>query len=646
MTFSRTRCSRCGIDRITGVACPDCGAAPKKSEVDHNYQRRLEAVSELLVAATEPIDLLPEHTNLESGLQLPEATVPCLDRFATALKRAAESEFRDTADLEEAVDYYRSLRQAANQVAVRRPFARPTVMSIGIIEQLGLLISEYLQAYAARTPVVAQGHGDAAQALLDELAVRATDLSEWLARRTGVSAAQSMAEAIGLIIEDAKQLGGATTLMQLMTEAPDSLRTVFGSGLDDGTILRYAIQRSLVDLFLNSDSYNAKLRRAAELFAKPNTYLDELLSDPIFQSDFQRLELELLDEAVRCQDTLRSTPVIRQAARAVVALNTTLVEAAGKTVAAPIHIAAGTKTKPYAKLKNDNATELIKLVASSAGFPDLVAGLDPHLRTAHSHAAISYEEDALTTSLSQGTRTYVYDDLIEATFEAWESCMAVLLCVHQAMAVRGILHEGQGGLASLGLTSQEIVDTLLPSLGAQVASSEIRDGTLVLTTDAVVPTGFSVALAGLFVGLGEGELEEVELHLSDGTCWTIAASAFKREPIDLNDEFEAGLSALQVQRLWRNQNGEPRASDSLVRKWIATQVAPLLTASSTGALRRLRVLRDVAVELGDPVCATVLKRLSALVRVQAMGMQPTEDEMSSVSTLQGWLTDPCDLDFI
>lgn len=642
LTFSRTRCERCRVERITGIACPDCGAAPGAAEVDVNLQRRQRVVAELLDLLATPSDVWVEHARIQTGLQMPRAVLPCFELFLDALKRAGKSDFRETDGLVSAVNCYRSLRQAVSEVVPRRPFAKPNEIASRVIDQLGALMTSYFQAHAARTPLEAQRHGEVAQRWLDELAVTAADLQRWLDRRNTVGAATTVAQSISVMLSDALELAGAASHLELVSNPPRHLSALFGT-IEIGTILRYAWQRSFVDLFLDVDHFDAKLKLAAALFAEPHDAFEALLRDQSFQSDLRRLELEVLDEALRCQETLQSATVARQAARAVVALNSTVLEAAGRTVAAPIHSAAGTKTKPYTKLRGDNATGLIVLVATAAGLPELVSGLDPHLRTAQSHAAITYHEDELRTDLNQGGRAYRYEDLVDGTFEALESYFAVLLCVHQAMERLGIESYDEMGYGALGLTPQEVIDTLLPGLGAPIGAAELRDQTLHLTATTNSPTGVTTALAGVLRAFRANEVIEVKLTQPDGTLWSIPAKAFDHASFNLDDTFATEIAALRIQRHWRASTGAYQVPDTVVRKWVALRAIPALSGPAPFAIARLRQLRQVADEVGDPGCSVVLKAVTTVVRLRHMGAQPTSGERECLDTLQEWsevLTEP------
>lgn len=640
LTFQRTDCLGCGADRIVGVACPDCGAMPKPSEVDVRLQRRTKVVTELLAAMDAAGPVLPQHADLESGLHLPYSTIPAFDDFVEGLKQAAASEFRSTDDLAAAVEKFRSLRTATAAISPRRPFAKPVAIAVSMVADLEQLIVEYLGAYMARTPLEAQRHGEAGQRLLDSLADQRASLEEWLERRTAVSETESVAQSLGASVTDAMRISGVSTLVELAASRPTALTEVFGADPDLGSVIRYAWHQSVADLFLDAREYDRKLKVAASVFEAPDNAFEALVRDPVFQADLNRLELEILDEALRCQETIGSATNIRRAARAVVALNATLLEAAGATVAAPLLAARGTKTRPYAKLKDDNATDLIRSVGTTASLPDLVAGLDPHLRTAQSHAKVTYGEDFLTTDLGKGSRTYQYDDLVDSTFEALESMLPVLLCVHEAMARRGLVTDDASTLTSLGLSTQEVVDAFFHGFGATINSAVVNDGSLMLTADTNQPTGVTTALFGLLKSLGPCDIEKVVVAQSDGSTWTLAAEAIHGTTIDKTDDFASELSTIRLQRSWRDEAGHPRLSNAVVRKWVALKAVPALDLPTRELFVRLRDLRAIAIELGDPGCAEVVRSLTGWARLMQQGTQPTADEARVLDTIRDWLEDP------
>lgn len=399
------------------------------------------------------------------------------------------------------------------------------------------------------------------------------------------------------------------------------------------------MHRTIVDLFLDSDAYRQKLTETAELFSTANEAFDLLLKDEFFQHDLRRLGNELLWEALDCQQAIESATTPVRAARAVVRFNALLVEAAGRTVAAPIHAAAGTKTKPYSKLSNDDATELIRLVSANAKHPNLVAGLDPHLRNAQSHAGITYEDERLTTRLRSESREYQYDEIVSATFEGLESLLAVHLCLQQHLAHHLDDADHAATFRSLGLESQDVVDLFLPSFSASVVQTELRDGVLVLTCDTDSPTGVTVALVGILRPLNDPDIHLVELRQPNGEVWMAPASAFQSYDSGYTGPFADEVAALALQREWVNADGVRRLGDRFVRRWVALRASAALSGSLRDALALLRQLRLVADHVGDPECAGTLSALTTLVRVQHLGMSPSTAETQVLETIQEWLDD-------
>jgi hypothetical protein len=553
-----------------------------------------------------------------------------------ALQKAAKSEFRETDALRDAIVDYVGLREAARRLRPHRPFGRPYGLSQRIIDGLGSLIEQYLKAFAARTPLEAQNHGEAGQRILDALAGTADELNDWLERQAAIDEASGVAESLAALISDAVEMAGADTLIDLATHHQTRLADLLGGPVDPGLAVSFAVQSSVAELLLDPDRYVSKLRDVGGIFGSADDKLDSLLRDPDFQADLHRLELDLFDSAVQCQHAIATATLPRQAAKAVVALNKSLVEAAGRLVAAPLLVAVRAKSKPYAKLRHDNATELIGLVNHRPSTANLVAGLDPHLRTADSHSAITYGDNSLTTDLVKGGKTYDYGDLSDATFEALESCFAVMLGVRHAMALRGILHKDEGGLESLGLTPQEIVDVCMPAFGASVDSATLTDRRLVLVASSPAPSRVSVALVGTLTSLAPHDVEVVELVLSDGQRWSVSASAYRDRDSDA-DDFEKQLALIRIQAAWRNDAGDSWLSNDALRKWTAVQAGEALGLDTPAKFRRLRELRRLLDDLGDADFAEALRAFITLVRLQEQGDRPTAREASSIETIRSWL---------
>jgi hypothetical protein len=637
LSFSLIECAGCGGQRVRGVACADCGRRPAGWEVDVKLQRRQAVAEEVLAAARggNPEPSVGQGRDLEGPLDVPAAVAPWLAGFLGALQEATKCDFRTIESLRASVQELFELRSAMRRLEPKRPFGRPHSLAQQIVAGLGSLIDEYLAAFKAATPLAAQRHAEAGQRVLDNLADRAHELAKWMERQAGLDEASSVAESLAFLIADAAGRAEVDTLLELSRHHEAHLADLLGAEVDPEVALSYALQSSVVELFLDPDEYTSKLKLAVKALATGSDALDRLLSDSNFQTDFRRLELDLFDSAIHCQHAIASARLPRQAAKAVASLHKSLVEAAGRTAAAPLLTAVGAKSKSYSKLRQDNATQLIRLTRDQPALAGLLGGLDTHLRIAEAHSGITYGDNSLTTDVENGSATYAYDDLADATFEAMESCMAVMLAVRQTMSTRGITSDQQTGLAALGLTDQEIVDVSLRAFGTEVLAAQVTAGRLVIDVPDDRPQGISAPLAATLSSVSPDAVGVVELRFPGGQRWEINASAYRdRSPDD--DDFLKQVSYVRVQAEWRSAEGNRWLSADAFRKWTAVQAGEALGFELRPKMSRLRVLRQLAVDLDATDVADSLASLMSLVRTQAMEQSASPNEIAALDAIRTW----------
>lgn len=639
LSFSTTVCRRCRSRRVRGVACPDCSQRPERGEVDVDLQRRQRVVAELLA---NPLPV--ESVTLDSPLALPQAVAPLLPEFLAGLQDATASNFISTERLRTAVGNGFALASCARSAPRVRPFTKPYDMGQLVVNGLESLIGDFLAAFAAKTPLEAQQHAAVGQRKLDDLAGAADDLTNWLERHLAVSEADGVAEVIRAVLLDASNQAGVSNLMRLAEKHAKLLGNVLGGPIDPSVAITHSMHTTIADLYLDRLDYDEKLALASAVLDVSNPALGELLSNPLFRGDIERLTIEIFDASVQCQQTIAAATSPRQSARAVVALNKTLVEAAGRVLAAPLLTAVGVKSKPYEKLRHDDAGPLVDATRDNPRIGRLAYGLDAHLRNAESHSAIRYDVGRLTTDLRSGARTYEYEALASTTFEAVESCLAVLLAVQHALTLVGFEPRNEAGLDLLGLSAQEIVDLLMPMLGADLSSALLSERELVLISPTATPRGISVALAGTIASLPPDTLDRIVLELPGAGRWKIAIGAIP--PVQFEDEFEQQVAQLRMQRAWRNEEGEPWLSDAAARKWLSVNAEACLALESREQFIRIKALRKLAEEFGDQDCRRALSGLAGILRAQLEGRRPDLEFADSIRNIQKWAATPLDFKLI
>jgi hypothetical protein len=210
-----------------------------------------------------------------------------------------------------------------------------------------------------------------------------------------------------------------------------------------------------------------------------------------------------------------------------------------------------------------------------------------------------------------------------------------MLAVRQTMSTRGIASDQQTGLAALGLTDQEIVDVSLRAFGTEVLAAQVTAGRLVIDVPDDRPQGISAPLAATLSSVSPDAVGVVELRFPGGQRWEINASAYRdRSPDD--DDFLKQVSYVRVQAEWRSAEGNRWLSADAFRKWTAVQAGEALGFELRPKMSRLRVLRQLAVDLDATDVADSLASLMSLVRTQAMEQSASPNEIAALDAIRTW----------
>lgn len=81
-----------------------------------------------------------------------------------------------------------------------------------------------------------------------------------------------------------------------------------------------------------------------------------------------------------------------------------MVEGPGQLAAIALLTGSGQKTKAYEKLRQDNATDLLRTARRRPDMEPLLEGFDLDLRTAQAHRMVRYSDDGVTAETRQRLR--------------------------------------------------------------------------------------------------------------------------------------------------------------------------------------------------------------------------------------------------
>ena len=507
------------------------------------------------------------------------------------------------------------------------------------------LVDEYLDALRAPAPILAQDHANRAQECLGELERAAEDLTGWLQRAEELDNASTAGEMLSAMLQDAMSQTGSQDLLQLDEIYRRNVQETLGADVEPGAAIPYATCSSLAAIYLDDTRFHSVVKQCSELYLRNAGAVRRLLEDSEFCRDLNRIELELFDSAATCHAVLSGTSLVRQATRAVVELHASLVESAGLIVAASVLLATGRKRAAYRSLKRLNATELLRIAQSEQELGPLLLGLDDHLRTAFAHRAITYHEDGISTNLRSGRRHISLDTLVDETYTAMESLLATLVAIRLAASALDSTIQDEIRLRELGMSPPEILRFMLNAFGHRCLSCKQENHTLVAELDAENAFGITPAIGTTVTHL-PADVEwsvRIDLPRQEGLlCPLQPYAAFRLA----QDEFSKELSVMRIQAAWKRESGDAHLRTEVLRKWTAAKVAAFQDLDLGLYIRRLRHLRQLALDFGDNDLAQALSGAIRVRRLQECGDTTGVIERAAVQHLLEWLRDDVDLVFI
>ena len=595
---------------------------------------------------TGPVGSHSSESVPHGALDQPQRVATWLERFWEGLHVATDSDFRDVTALTGAVEELISLRFSLHAAEPTRPFGRAVRLAQSMADTAVAMVQKYTGALMAATPLGAQASAEEAQHALDGLAELAAELADWLERQAKISEAATVSESLWALVTDSMNAAGAESLLSLAQTNLEQLSSHLGIQPELDVAIDYGISSAFADIFLSHEAFQAKLEVAFDVLSADVPELDIMLRDGGFQRDLSRLQLEVFDSGVACQRSLAAAMHVRQEARAVVELNASLVEAAGLVLGIPLLTAVGQKSAPYATLRLKDASDHLRKAQNNDRIAVVFAGLDDHLRTAQAHRGVAYGDEALTTDLKSGRREYVYDALVDSTFEAMESVLAGLCALRLACAVRGIDVGGESGLESLGFSPADVADFTFGAFGFPDRVVAVESDCLHVVLGAGSMAGVTVAVGATLAAVGGSPFKSVRVELSDGAVWHCQMdlySAFRAA----SGDFGKQVALMRIQAGWRSLDGHSAwATSPVLRKWAATQVTETMSLGTQEKFQRLRVLRAFAEEVGESELAATVRGFVGWARHDLLEQQGGEPERRALEQILEWATATVEFDLI
>ncbi|MFC9888598.1 ATP-binding protein [Streptomyces pilosus] len=642
LSFQLINCAGCSTARIRGVVCPDCSRRPDPWEVNERLLARSAAIKasiELLDRPAVPTAVEPfELDDLQRILRRLDAWHP---KFFRAMEAVGDGKPGAEDSVSSAVREISSEFSLLAATPRLRPWVRILDYAEVCVSHLIRMVRCYLQAVSAATPLEAQGAAEEAQRYLDTAVLELQALSDFINVLNSLMTPDAPESKIATLIRLTQQEFDVSDIIALSSAADQQLARIIevaqvpGGGLG----LQFAIQDVAARFYGDQQRYRRVVSESYSLFAAHPQLLSTLASSPDFLPDLQESLLELNDAVAQVMHVLncgRSIP--RQLGRAIVDVAASLVEGPGQLVAISLLTGTGRKTRPYERLRQDNATELLRTVRRYPDLEPLVRGFSLEVRTAQAHRMVRYVDDGITLDTKGGSARLGWHQLGDQVLTAFESAMACLVGLQVALAGRGVTAYDPDFYRSFGILPADLVTLGLIAEGYEAVS--VVDTSGCWTIEVTPPSDCKVfRLAGGIAALVPSDVHTLTflIHQRSGTHVFAGPveplRAFSRGDVD-GDNY--GLATTRALHAW-SYDGVRCLTPPVVRRWVAYQIHLLRHDTSINPIPRARALRSLALEIADEELAAVL---TAAIRSFRLGSEVDPATTTSLAKLDTWGVTP------
>ncbi|WP_314413080.1 hypothetical protein [Streptomyces sp. DSM 40484] len=563
-----------------------------------------------------------------------------LPAFFSALRRVCDEPSNVSA---QALEQIAQQLQAESDLVWGAPRRRPWIAVVdgarACVDQVVAMMRSYLAAAGARTPLEAQRSGAVAQSQMDAAGdVLDMPMTRWRFL-TDLLAAETVRDRFAHLLQRAVQDFDAADLTVLDARAEAALASVAGTAAGSGCSvgLQYVLQRTAITAFGDPERFDQIVRTSAELMSRDSGLLAALAASPSFASDVEAAVLDLYDAASQAGVAL-SGQIPRQAGRALVDVAVSLVEGPGQIAVIGLCTGSGVKSREYERLRQDNATELLRSARQRPEMEGLLSGLNGDLRTAQAHRMLRYTDSGITWQTKSAAGSMSWAEVGEEIFLACESVMGCLIGLMHALSQFQFSVYRSDGYVDLGLSAQDMAVLALQLSGCTDVAVEAsgRAWTIRLTTTEDQQLTVLAVILGYFIPFS---VDLVALLADrDGRVDTLSGPTSLLTPFrelqDVDGD-QYGLATLRFQCRW-TLNGAACVNRLVARVWVARQGADALVEGVQG-IPRLRALRDFARETDDQELGD---SLTALIRLVRLGGSADQETRELVDRLRTWAISP------
>jgi hypothetical protein len=640
LSFRQIRCA-CGIERISGVACRDCGRRPAAHEVDPKAQRRRTASTSAQALLTQG-DPTIQAVNLEQG-PLPIHTLHDVNvklrNWMERLWPALNGADKDSVALVRSVRELIAIQAAYDAIPQIRPWINASHTVKDTLAAATEMLRECLGILACREPLYAQEHQAKMQAHLDEMECLIGIFAEWIENLTQAISLDEYTDILPFLAEiaasrtaglqeiehwQAHENRGAKLFAEISGSSPSSCPAGLG--------IHLILVEASIEVIGDSRRFISKAKDAASIFLNDPRAAREIVMRTRWAGEMTQRIIDTYDSGRRAFLSISLAQYNREVIVGLLAAGHALVEAGSRPQIAALHAMAS--RQDYESVRSCSAGNVLSQF-EAAGYDRLTEGIYRPIRHAWAHSAFRDTGNNVEFLDDSGAVKSLmsYDDLLNSVIAGYETVAALtagLLCACSKIGVdvTSILP----AVENFPIAPQlQMLATYFSWRDLEVSQSS--DTEMEIITD--LPDGGPSVMAIIAISsIMPQDIEFLRIVTHDNQIKAEVPLALMRE-FSSREGLDQQLSFIRFQRNLII-DGSPLYNEEQFRHAIACwAIQAIVEEDPIRAVGDLRKLKRIAEMEGDEKLVSALTGSIAVQRAGWMGITSGDREMRG----REWIVD-------
>jgi hypothetical protein len=364
--------------------------------------------------------------------------------------------------------------------------------------------------------------------------------------------------------------------------------------------------------------------------------LTAVVSSPSWRSDITDAAQHAFDASVAHHAVAAVASRDRDHVRAALTLLQDVLEGPAKRHLATL--VSVVQRADYEVVRNYDAGAIVQR-AAQLSLDDVTAGLDGGLRNARAHEDYRVEGDRVViTHRGTPVRELSFDEFADAVLLAIESALAVQLAVVCAAATVGIDPVVFDALQVDELPPEKRIEIMASLIGLDDPQVERSGATVTIRCESETHE-VSLKDAVMLSSHVDSDAESLVLRVRRGGGEAVLTGPL--EPLHRfrttsdEDEFDKQAAFIESSLSW-TLDDRPLLTVQHRNKWVAMELARVLSAHPTARARVLRGLQSFARRLGDADLEARVRKVSAVIRSKEMDLPISESEQEALDWFAYW----------